>query len=365
MLATSTQNTLFWSKHSEILQTTNSDNVDFTCSLVESSRHCQKGNDIFDLQSPRRWLEYCEVEDGRDGAYTVLRCDFHPSSGLWNIWGLPFHMDRLLSSFRSIQEQPTSEKEPLGATNATNAIMDTLLEDAGNSSFAVGDGVITLMLTILWVPSDQGIKVRGHAFHSGQLSIPNEYNPEPLTASISRMQNYDGENNAHPPLPNRYMNSPQAKLSSWCRRRSPLEEEFKTQGVGEVLLTRELGNDLELLEGLTSNLFIVYEDGSLRTPAADDSVLGGYARQLVLDHAEECGLRIQVGPLLLSETPQWKEVFTTSAIRLISPVSKIVTVQKMGDNDSSQSLEIMWTKKTETPFWRRIYLNILARGQKM
>jgi hypothetical protein len=371
-LAISSENTLLWSKHSEISRAANGG--DSSCKVVESSRHCQKWNQSFDLQSPRKWLEYCEIEDGRNGAYTVLRCDFHPSTDRWNIWGRHFHMDRLVGSFWSLQDL-IIEEEISTALNATNLIIESLLEESRNSIFGVHDlpdalseSVVTLMLTVLWVPTGRGIKVRGHAFHSGQLSVPSQYNPEPMIASIAQVQNERLKE--FPSLPNRYMNSPQSKLSSWCRQRSPLEEEFKTEGIGEVLLTRELeNNDVELLEGLTSNLFVVYQDGSLRTPAAD-SVLGGYSRQLVLEHAKDCGLQIQVEPLRLSERLQWKEVFTTSAIRLISPVAKIVTVQKLSGNDKSSLqqhvVETLWTRESteKSPLWKRIYQKILAGQQK-
>ena len=40
-------------------------------------------------------------------------------------------------------------------------------------------------------------------------------------------------------LPNRNQNYPQAKLSSWCRRRRQLEEIFKKEDAGEIILTKQ------------------------------------------------------------------------------------------------------------------------------
>jgi branched-subunit amino acid aminotransferase/4-amino-4-deoxychorismate lyase len=134
--------------------------------------------------------------------------------------------------------------------------------------------------------------------------------------------------------------------------------------VGEVLLTRECrdenddDDDVELLEGLTSNLFVVYHNGTLQTPPCD-SVLGGYARQLVLDCAAASGTRWEVmeGSIKLSEASQWKEVFTTSAIRLVSPVNVVIQVQP-GDGTT----KTVWTqseRNDDESSWKQVYLKIL------
>jgi hypothetical protein len=276
-------------------------------------------------------------------------------------------MNRLASSHKSLlkKTQQVQPDETSRAAKGTHKLIQFLLEAAAESIMesesletASRNDVVTLMLTVLWVPKDcGGIKVRGHVFHSGQIVVPQAYNPEPITASIAHIPGIE-EATDFEPLPNRHNNFPEAKLSSWCRRRTLLEKAFKPVGVGEVLLTRDLGGDVEILEGLTSNLFVVYDDGTLRTPAVG-SVLGGYARKLVLDHAEECNLRIEFGPLLMSEILQWKEVFITSSIRLITPVDKIVIIQNSGGEATNKRTIFALPKVATRASWRHIYMRIL------
>lgn len=330
------------------------------------------------LQSPRNWLEHCETLDGQDGAYTVMRCDFFRASKQWRLWGVAFHKQRLTASFQSRihaawQEGTTGStcydvpmKVVHQAVEDTEGAISALVEavEESYSSDEVEDPVlptrafITLMLTILWVPTiGENINVRAHGYHSGQLEVASAINPAPITASVAC-----GSDD----LPNRYQNLPQAKLSSWCRRRTPLETLFKTPGVSEVLLTRaSCFDDLELLEGLTSNVFVVYQDGSLRTPPCD-SVLGGYARQLVLDSARECaGVFSQVyeRPITLSEVHLWREIFTTSAIRLIVPVNVVIT-QDTTKGDEEVVTKTLWTQpdlNSQEPSWKQLYMKILDR----
>ncbi len=357
---------LSWSRQAEIQETSE---IDPPVKLIEFSDDAELGqnNCTLDLQSPRKWLEYYEMEDGQEGAYTVMRCDFYPSMNRWSLWGVPFHMERLMNSFRSlamISSDDRFRREDLSiAINATNHVLKTLLNEAGQcqeTSDSPSESAITVMITILWTPTiGRRIKVRGHAFHSGEppLAIARRYNPVPIVVSIAQRQD-DNKLKKHSVLPNRYEDRPNAKVSSWCRRRIPLEDEFKKMGIGEVILTRESGDDVELLEGLTSNLFIVYQDGSLRT-ASEEFVLGGYARRLVLDHAEKCNIRIQVGPLRLSESAEWKEIFTTSAIKVITPVSKVVLMGQ--EDDGSRTEDTLWTQHSpkENELWRRLYWNIV------
>ena len=84
-------------------------------------------------------------------------------------------------------------------------------------------------------------------------------------------------------------------------------------------------SSLELLEGLSSNLFVIYKDGTLRT--AQEGVLNGYVRHLVLEAAPNCGLRVDTTkPITLQDAVdgKWSEAFITSSSRLIWPISRIL-----------------------------------------
>jgi branched-subunit amino acid aminotransferase/4-amino-4-deoxychorismate lyase len=125
-------------------------------------------------------------------------------------------------------------------------------------------------------------------------------------------------------LPSRWDN-PLNKVASWTRERKVLEK-YKTSGVEEVLLVRPpretTAGSVELLEGLSSNVFVLYADNTLHTPT--EGVLHGYVRYLVLEAAKSCGLHVSSEPILLDDVGHWKEAFITSSSRLIFPISKLL-----------------------------------------
>jgi hypothetical protein len=261
----------------------------------------------------------------------------------------------------------------------------------GISFFKTRDNYFFLVrATILWSSSheeqngqNQGIVVRGHACCNGK-PIRRYEPPSPIVTTVAaywkkeKNMNTDSSSSSSSStrieasidesLPTRLMN-PNTKIASWCRLRQKMErpETFQPPGVSEVLMVRRRrvilhpnGNDdndhggddvsriirkkeeqsttndttvLELLEGLSSNVFVVYNDGTLRT--AVDGVLHGYVRQLVLEFAPKCGILVDPRPICLHQAPSgWKEVFITSSSRLIIPVSKILmpTMEKKNKN---------------------------------
>lgn len=68
-----------------------------------------------------------------------------------------------------------------------------------------------------------------------------------------------------------------AKDSEWVRQRKAWEA-GKPADVNEVLLVSPEG---QLLEGLTSNFFVLGTDGAVHT--ADEGVLNGTVRELILE----------------------------------------------------------------------------------
>mmetsp|Transcript_26557 Transcript_26557/g.45200 ORF Transcript_26557/g.45200 Transcript_26557/m.45200 type:complete len:472 (+) Transcript_26557:148-1563(+) len=254
----------------------------------------------------------------------------------------------------------------------TRHVMTMLLEQATKSICAnscnlqhEGSLTHTLMLTILWTPSSSQQStplVRGHAVFSTiapepttSNSIDNESHlslPTPITACVAIPNQLTPESLSI--LPRRHgMNlnlqrqvgsSASAKVSSWCRIRRPLEDpnRYKPPVVGEVILVRkpetERGTNimtysnenfidtLELLEGLISNLFVVYKDGTVRT-APVGLVLPGYARHLIIQELNERGIKVDSSnPPTIQDMRDglWSEVFVTSAIRLVVPVERII-----------------------------------------
>lgn len=295
--------------------------------------------DGYNLVSPREWLEYNEGKGGC-GAYTVVRCDLCSNTSSWRIWERDYHWKRLTYSYRSLVEDGEADCDD--AIHRTDAVLSTLLGTCGTILLADGatfhkDSCCTCMITLLWQANQGRCIVRGHVFSTGVFS--NHYNPTPIVASLAIVS-----------TPNRYENKPRSKLSSWCSIRRPLEEQFKGADDSEVLLTREAAfGTCEILEGLTSNVFVLYRNETLRTPA--EGVLEGCARTLVLHHAQSMGYSVDCSPVTLDGVGEWDEVFCTSAIRIIIPVMKIVD----GKNGRT-----VWQGSAEPQKWRKFYDSIVA-----
>ena len=331
------------------------------------------GDRSFDLTSNAEWMEYIENSEDRGdveggaGAYDVMRCDLaysisedlHPMKPTWRVWGEDYHLTRLVASYRSLLESmddnaSTSDEDIEEALTTSRAVIRALLMEAHSSGIMqscappqeseVHDTTIQLVkLTILWTPKpknkdgNQDNIIRGHACSSCK-PVQIHKRPSPIIATIALPLESKtvSETKAEPVLPSRFR-SPQNKVASWCRLRRPLEdpETYKPQGVGEVLMVRTTSmGKIEILEGLTSNFFVIYKDGTLRT--ADKGVLFGYVRHLVIDCAERVGLRMDFSPILLEDATQdlWESAFITSSSRLIYPISRILIPQIEADDAS-------------------------------
>ena len=362
----------------------------------------------YDLSSPREWLEYWEMYNQCHGAYTVIRCDYDFDTNQWMIWGKAFHFERLQNSFNQMMtrkdiknlKQIDDSKSMIAdsAILSSECALEDLLQSAMeeilskqqdqqlnmNDEDVQDKNIITFMLTILWTPEgvgsedEYGIQVLAHLFSSLVVCRKLDYNPYPIVASIALIPPSSSFGNnlkesVQDTLPNRYDNMPTAKLSSWCRCRRPLEKRFKTNDIDEVLLIRRNDDGIELLEGLTTNLFILYKDGSLRTPDPETrGVLNGYARHLVLQYTQKhfnTKLNVDTSkPIQLEDPNLWQECFVTSSIRLIVPIHKIVARDDDNDNDvctnaSEQKLRTIWEANPQleaTPIWRQIFERVCS-----
>ncbi|WP_305041263.1 aminotransferase class IV [Geoalkalibacter sp.] len=78
----------------------------------------------------------------------------------------------------------------------------------------------------------------------------------------------------------------------------------------------------EVLEGATSNLFIVH-DGELLTPPAGELVLAGIMRRQVLAAAHKMGLAVRETPIRRDELLRAEEVFLSNCLIDILPVTRI------------------------------------------
>lgn len=94
----------------------------------------------------------------------------------------------------------------------------------------------------------------------------------------------------------------------------------RNQGCGEAIFGNTLGN---LCEGATSNIFLVTEHGELTTPPLSAGCLPGVTRSLVIEIAQANGMQIQEQDVPLPSLGHAQEVFLTSALREVQPVSQV------------------------------------------
>jgi len=93
----------------------------------------------------------------------------------------------------------------------------------------------------------------------------------------------------------------------------------RRKGAREALFRSD--NSL-VLEGATSNLFIV-QNGTLLTPPAGELVLAGIIRRQVLLAAEPLGLPSQIRPVSVQELLAADEAFLTNSLFHLLPIARV------------------------------------------
>ncbi|MAT44501.1 MAG: hypothetical protein CL609_19375 [Anaerolineaceae bacterium] len=112
-------------------------------------------------------------------------------------------------------------------------------------------------------------------------------------------------------------NNPKAKLTNFIHKSLQEKELIKTKGYEESIIVDSFGN---LLEGLTSNFFGVMNN-CLYT--ADDNVLDGITRKIVLELAEDLHINTIFEAIKIKDISKLDEAFITSTSRNIMPVKRI------------------------------------------
>lgn len=92
--------------------------------------------------------------------------------------------------------------------------------------------------------------------------------------------------------------------------------EAKQKGAQEALV---LGKDGQILEGASSNIFIV-RDGKVRTPEPQPGILVGITRASILRAAAEEGIPVEEAEIRPEDLFGADEAFITSSIREVMPV---------------------------------------------
>jgi D-alanine transaminase len=79
-----------------------------------------------------------------------------------------------------------------------------------------------------------------------------------------------------------------------------------------------------ITEGASSNAWIITADGELVTrPAADNSILSGITRTVLLDVIAARGLALKERPFAVAEARAAREAFVTAASQIVQPVVRI------------------------------------------
>ena len=368
------------------------------------------------ISSPRLWLESLP-----NGAYTVIRCDYYyhttkmesdnrrHDEGHWKIWGIDFHLQRLQQSFMALQvgmlhstdnlvEDDFQERE-IGydvakAYHDTIAICSALKckkeiwHPLENESVANEDPTV-IMLTILWyndIEKNEIIVIAHATKSSASLTTTTTTVPWNIVLHTA----------STPPLMIHRQSYPQplAKVSVWCQQRRPLEsiymptsssilrsdfrndcdglnDEQMPVTINEIILTQQEATTghIQLLEGLTSNLFVVYPNQIIRT--AGKGVLFGYVRHMLMEllsspmrnNATMTPYTVDTSkPILMDDAHEWQEVFCTSSIRLIVPVERVYVPWDNSDRatdhtKASSSVKELWSRTNmieprKKPIWK-------------
>lgn len=110
--------------------------------------------------------------------------------------------------------------------------------------------------------------------------------------------------------------NPKAKSTTFLSFAGGLRRQMPPQ-MNETLLVDRQGR---ILEGLSSNFFAILA-GEIWT--ADEEVLSGISRSILLEAAGEAGITVHLRPVDLSQVSDLQEAFLTSASRSVLPIRSI------------------------------------------
>ncbi|MFB6308462.1 MAG: aminotransferase class IV [Haloarculaceae archaeon] len=110
----------------------------------------------------------------------------------------------------------------------------------------------------------------------------------------------------------------------------------------ECLLRDHEGN---VLEGATSNLFFVTDNG-LRTPSAEQDILPGVTRSVVLDLAREEEFPVEEGRYSVDAVREADEVFLTNTTWEIRPVATVDGIE-VGGGPVTKLLQRLFDERIE------------------
>ena len=136
-----------------------------------------------------------------------------------------------------------------------------------------------------------------------------------------------------------HRNSPKAKLSQFMPKADEVRSTLP-EGIHEAIMLTEDG---AFLEGISSNFYAIM---NAKVYTAEDGVLGGIVRKMVLHILEKEQILFVLNPAKLSDLPQFEEAFITSSTRGVLPVVEI-DGQKIGDGKPGRMTKAIMDAYTE------------------
>jgi len=127
-----------------------------------------------------------------------------------------------------------------------------------------------------------------------------------------------------------------AKTSNYLASMLALDE-VKQRGCQEAII---LGSRGEVVEGATSNVFAVHA-GLLHTPPISAGILEGITRRTVLELARARGMRCEEREMSPQDLLGADEVFITSSIREVVPVTRVDGVAIGGGRPGAVVAELL------------------------
>jgi len=245
------------------------------------------------------------VVDGADATVSVFDRGFLYGDSVFEVYrtygGVPFaeraHLERLARSAKRLMiPMPTSLEQLSSEVRAT-------LDAAGEGEWYVrvvisrGTGPLTYDLSTAVEPL--------RVVLVAPLTLPpREHYDDGIAVAILRASR-----------PTDDARAAGAKASNYLANLLAVHE-AKQKGAQEALV---VGKDGQILEGASSNIFIV-KDGKVRTPEPQPGILVGITRATVLQAADVAGIDVGEGEIRPEDLYGADEAFITSSIREVMPV---------------------------------------------
>lgn len=226
--------------------------------------------------------------------------------------GAVFRLDRHLKRLErscSLMGLPMDYSEDV----LSEAILETIRANPGARNVKISAFIPSIEVDV--VPADPRVSVAIAAYDPAldiQSRLPGGGKRGPVSAlrlSLERDTRQRRED----------IISPEAKVSANYVSSMVAKARALKEGFHEILL---LDEDGFVAEGPTSNVFVVNEEGTLRTPP-ERRVLRGVTRASVIELAEIMEIQVREEPIAPEELWLSKEVFMTGTSASIVPVESI------------------------------------------